>query len=229
MATYNIQEKHKSDFDTLYSPTGDYKDLTLHDTDVRIIKRGYASIDAVETNAVMFIGINPSYKEEPAPISHFYQMSQEGGNGYWNVFKDLTPKGLPWAHIDLLVCRETKQELVEKMAGHTLGVNFILAHLDIAKTIIEAAKPLIIVVSNTLARRLMGKQRHMGKDDKEHDIWMGLRFTFDDQIGTDRITDGPLANTPVFFTSMLTGQRALDNGSEERLRWHIKMVSERIG
>jgi hypothetical protein len=31
-----------------------------------------------------------------------------------------------------------------------------------------------------------------------------------------------LENIPIFFTSMLTGQRALDKGSYARLIWHIK-------
>lgn len=33
-----------------------------------------------------------------------------------------------------------------------------------------------------------------------------------------------LEGTPVFFSSMLTGQRALDLGSLERLEWHIRFV-----
>jgi len=37
-----------------------------------------------------------------------------------------------------------------------------------------------------------------------------------------------LKNVPIFFTSMLTGQRALDNGSFERLIWHINFVLGKI-
>lgn len=60
-----------------------------------------------------------------------------------------------------------------------------------------------------------------------------LRFLFDDKIGTHRITGNKefetvLKGTPVFFTSMLTGQRALDNGSFERLGWHINKVKKKF-
>ena len=43
---------------------------------------------------------------------------------------------------------------------------------------------------------------------------MGFDFIFDEKLGTHKIVNNSeLENTPVFFTSMLTGQRALDNGS----------------
>lgn len=36
-----------------------------------------------------------------------------------------------------------------------------------------------------------------------------------------------LEGTPVFFSSMLTRQRALDLGSLERLEWHIRFVRKK--
>ena len=50
-------------------------------------------------------------------------------------------------------------------------------------------------------------------------------FCFDEEIGTYRIVNNSsLEGTPVFFSSMLTRQRALDLGSLERLEWHIRFV-----
>ncbi len=72
--------------------------------------------------------------------------------------------------------------------------------------------PKIIVVDNTLARTFLGKDK-VG----EVDIWLDYEFKFDEEIGTYLWN-----NIPVFFTSMLTGQRALDNGSFERLKWQVK-------
>jgi hypothetical protein len=55
---------------------------------------------------------------------------------------------------------------------------------------------------------------------------MGYEFEFDEKLGTDRIiTKGDLFGIPIFFSSMLSGQRALDTGSEKRLIWHIKRVN----
>ena len=69
------------------------------------------------------------------------------------------------------------------------------------------------MVNNTYARELL-KDR--------------LDSKFDEEIGTHRITGkNNLQGTPIFFTSMLTGQRALDLGSYERLIWQIKYVLEK--
>lgn len=55
---------------------------------------------------------------------------------------------------------------------------------------------------------------------------MNFAFKFDNNIGTHIITEPEiLASVPVFFTSMLSGQRALDIGSFERLKWHINKVT----
>jgi hypothetical protein len=43
----------------------------------------------------------------------------------------------------------------------------------------------------------------------------------DDNIGTYRFNE----NTPVFLSGMLTGRHALDLGSYERLKWHLKFVN----
>jgi hypothetical protein len=56
-------------------------------------------------------------------------------------------------------------------------------------------------------------------------VWMDFDFEFDENLGTHKIVNNSeLENVPVFFTSMLSGQRALDNGSYQRLIWHIKYV-----
>ncbi len=86
----------------------------------------------------------------------------------------------------------------------------------ISKDIIELATPRIIVVNNAYARKWM--------TEKDFNIHC-YESKFDDNIGTHRIVKNDKLNgTPVFFTSMLTGQRALDLGSYERLKWHLKFV-----
>ena len=51
----------------------------------------------------------------------------------------------------------------------------------------------------------------------------GYDFVFNDDIGTYLWN-----NTPVFFSSMLSGQRALDIGSMERLKWQVKRALQEI-
>src|SRR5690606_2517249 len=112
---------------------------------------------------------------------------------YFKKFKDISEKvGVGWAHIDLLFVRETNQKVVKEIESKKLGEKFINEQLDISLTIIENVLPKIIVVNNTYARELL-KGR--------------LNCIFDEKIGTHRITNkNSLQGTPIFFTSMLTGQ-----------------------
>jgi hypothetical protein len=77
----------------------------------------------------------------------------------------------------------------------------------------------------------MGKDRIVSedKDRPDENVWMGLNFKFDEDLGCDVIqaskdTPVELVGTPVFFSSMLSGQRALDRGSWERLAWQMRRV-----
>ncbi len=110
----------------------------------------------------------------------------------------------------MLYIRETEQKVVENIFSHQYGRDFITAQLELSKIIIEKAQPKVIVVSNAFAKVLFQSR---------------FKSMFDKNIGTHKIIDNIyLENTPVFFTSMLTGRRALDLGSYERLIWHIKQV-----
>jgi hypothetical protein len=82
--------------------------------------------------------------------------------------------------------------------------------------VIEEAKPKLFIVNNTLSRKFLGKDKV-----NNNNVWMDLDFVWDKKIGTYRYK-----NIPFYFTSMLTGQRALDLGSYERLIWQIKLVTE---
>lgn len=179
---------------------------------IQIKDRGYAIQDEIEKNVILFVGINPSYNNEPGKI--FYNNNHSEVHPYFKKFKDISQTvGLGWTHIDLLFVRETNQKVVKELEKNELGKKFINEQLNISLTVIENVLPKIIVVNNTYARELL-KGR--------------LNSKFDEEIGTHRITGrNNLHGIPIFFTSMLTGQRALDLGSYERLIWQIKYVLEK--
>lgn len=195
--------------------------------DSEVIKLGYAVQDELIKKSLLFIGINPSYSEDKnstETFDPFYKPPQQGlVHRYFKKFQDISEKvNVKWAHIDLLFLRETDQKNVEKIINE--HPDFVYKQLMISKEIIENVQPKIIVVNNSLARRLLGfdKSEINGKWINE---WINLDFEFDNDLGTHRIINNEeLRNPPIFFTSMLTGQRALDNGSYERLVWHIKFV-----
>lgn len=227
MEILKIKEQFGNQLAEIFSEDGKFGSLTFNGTEESIVKRKFAYIEQAEKNSLVFIGLNPSRGENPLSDHFFYKLEQSGGNGYptfWKPFEEIgKATNLIWTHLDLLGVRETKQKLVKSILHTQLGVDFVYEQLLVVKQIIEAVSPKIIVVSNTLARHFLGYEI---TEDKQHNVWMGYEFKFDDEFGTEVIiTEGPLYGTPVFFTSMLSGQRALDNGSEKRLIWHIKRVN----
>ena len=190
--------------------------------EIKIKERGYAIQDDIHTNSLMFIGINPSFNGDEN--SFFYNNNQIESqiHPYFRKFQQISEiLDIPWTHFDLLFVRETQQNEIEKIFSLQNGVEFIFQQLQISKEVIELARPKIIVVNNSLARKYFGLEKDIIKNEN---LWMNFNFDFDPKIGTYLISDGILKNTPVFFTSMLTGQRALDKGSYERLIWHIDFV-----
>ena len=191
-------------------------------------------------NSLLFIGINPSFRngaeilETEKPIG-FYEFNTSIENKdipYFEKFKDIASYcKTDWTHLDLFFIRESKQKLIDNLTFD--NIPFLSKQLDISFEIIENAQPKLIVVSNALASEFFGKikKRHYAFDK----IWKGydlffednecFKKTFDDSIGTYKIQIGG-KSVPILFSSMLSGQRALDIGSYERLKWQIKFVLE---
>jgi hypothetical protein len=188
----------------------------------------------IKEDGIIFLGINPSISE-----SDREQVLSDGENAkqsydlhgankyhsYFNKFIEISEKtGLDWTHFDVLYIRETKQSKVGDILKSKEGLNFIYRQCMITKNIIdgliEKEPKKIFVVNNTLARRLLGKDKSV---DGKRNIWMDYDFEWNDTIGTYLLNGHPF-----FFTSMLTGQRALDLGSFERLIWHINFVANKI-
>ncbi len=188
----------------------------------------------IKKNAIVFIGINPSISENDRKemldkkndVDHFYDL--HGGHNqhkYFKKFIDISKQtGLNWTHLDILYIRETQQAKVGELMNSEEGLDFIYQQSQITKGIIDKLisqdQKIIFVVNNTLAKKLMGKD--MSADGKSN-IWMGYNFEKNEEYGTPTL-DG----NPFFFTSMLTGQRALDLGSYERLIWHINFVKKQL-
>lgn len=133
---------------------------------------------------------------------------------YFKRFKEISKNvGVDWEHIDLFFNRKTSQEEFKK---HIFIKNklskFAQEQLKIALEMIELINPRVIVVANALASNLIRNYEIEGLE-KEINEEHGYHFL---KLGNK--------NIPIFFSSMLTGQRALDKGSLERLEWHIKQA-----
>lgn len=196
--------------------------------DIKQLSRGFAVNETLESETILFVGINPSYrKNDQNHKESFWNPPQDSDDPYFKKYGELANRcKTRWSHIDLLGLRETKQDALKKLEKTHLG--FIHEHLKLTREMLEAKKPLVIVVTDTVARKYLGKER---SKDGSKNVWMGYEFEFDDDLGTDVITnkDSILRGVPAFFSSMLSGQRALDNGSFERLCWHVKEVLTKTG
>jgi hypothetical protein len=171
---------------------------------------------------LLFIGINPSYDERHKDSTYYPVDKTLLTIPYFiamnNFAKAITNSEetteLNWTHIDLLFFRETEQNKIHDILKTETGRQFVYNQLMVADKLIRYAKPKVIMVCNALARVFMGKEKDK---EKNTGIWMDYEFIFDDKIGTHR-----WEGNPVFFSSMLSGQRALDKGSLERLEWQVK-------
>jgi len=189
------------------------------------LETGLALQDTVFYGGIMFIGINPSapkgdvdlkggnveYKNEQHPIYYYSEKFRD--YRYFSKFNDIAEAvDLPWSHIDLFLMRATNQKEIEDIVKSSKDNQFLNEQYLLAKDIIKESKPEIIVVANAYACNLI-------KDREKENLKL------DEDLGIHLIKING-KEVPIFFTSMLTGQRALDNGSFERLKWHIKYVKK---
>lgn len=170
---------------------------------------------------LLFIGINPSFSEADL-AKDSYQLDEDGNKlQYFKKMEEIaTYCKSSWTHLDLFFFRKTDQKHINHILGQKYGPEFLMEQLNVSNQLIIDAHPKIIIVSNALARLFLGFEKDIKRNDK---IWLGYNFQFDEQIGTHK-----LADIPVFFSGMLSGQRALDVGSYIRLKWHVKKVLENL-
>jgi len=199
--------------------------------DSSLLDRGFEfQFDEDITNAdVLFIGVNPSYKDDNPIIKSTYQ-KPPNKPGYFRPFykieedlKKAHSRDITWTHVDLLAVREPQQSYIENyLYKKKKGIEFVTEALEVSKEIIEHFNPKVIVVPNLLGRELMSRNKKTLADGRVVGNWMDFDFEFDTVLGTDKIVSGGNLNgAPVFFTGMLSGQKSIDRGTFQRLVWHI--------
>lgn len=128
-------------------------------------------------------------------------------HAYYRPFPDLTPTGFSWAHLDVFAVRERSQSKVQQALGLPQQLTpFADSQFGIFGKLLRSLGPAAVVVVNALASRLIKTRLALGSLDNE---------------GGYHVWDLDGRRIPVFLSGMLTGQRALDRYSRERLKWHI--------
>jgi len=219
-----------------------YKSIT-HDTShfnseiQKIINNGITfQYDQDETEAdLLFLGMNPSFDGKVIdgvfPWTREFSENLSYFKSFFSIENQLRENyqiDLKWTHFDLFVFRETKQARIKQIfMNNEEGRIFLSQQLEVLKERLLRTKPKVIVASNALIRIFLGLNRHHDKNGNEVAIWLGdwIETKFDPKVGTHVILQPEeLKGTKIFFTSMLSGQRALDLGTRERLVWHIAQI-----
>ncbi|MGL5276637.1 hypothetical protein [Myroides sp.] len=209
--------------------SGELKDL---------LSRGFAfQYDEDEADCeLLFLGMNPSFGHHQEEEIQVWDRPMVASKDYFQPFigiekslKEDYRKDVKWTHFDLFVFRETKQAKIKsEIMKNEEGRVFLFKQLEITKSRLLKTKPKVIVASNALIRTFFGMKRKIDKKTNlEVGVWLGdwLKCEFDKVLGTYVVSEPvELKGTRIFFTSMLSGQRALDLGTRERLTWHIAQV-----
>lgn len=205
----------KNEYDEAIKSIWSNEKYASHPDISELIRRGYWLEEKLVKNSILFVGLNPSYDNYDYGIN-YYNLTQEDNKAkhYNGKFEKISKEiDHHWTHHDLFFFRNTKQDYFEGTLWKTEeGRNFLDEQVKLSMKIIEVACPKIIVVTNALARQYFD--------------WFLKDYTFSEDIGTYVINreGSSLNQVPIFFSGMLSGQRALDLGSFERLAWHIRQL-----
>lgn len=188
--------------------------------------------------SILFVGLNPSFSDrgfstfladspyanlKPREFYHWRNRTvfdlptaigieklAKERYAFFAKFKEIANKlNAHWEHVDLFFYRQTEQKkFIELVESKEKPNKFADSQLELSTMLITSAEPKIIVVANAYAAKIFHER---------------FDARFDEKSGYHRIQSHGRA-IPVFLTSMLTGQRALDRFSYQRLRWHIEHV-----
>lgn len=123
--------------------------------------------------------------------------------------------GLDWQHIDLFLYKETAQNSFMARITDKRKLNeFALDQFALFEEILTKIEPHCVVVTNAFGSEILRK--HIKND-----------LTWDEERGFHWFTK-PGKKIPMFFSLMLSGQRALDRWSYERLVWHIAQAVKNV-
>ena len=192
----------------------------------------------IKKGCILFIGLNPSFnnnfvrghlpKGEKNPESYFSFSNREHFDPKVDVDLTVSTKknypyfikfrkasevlGKDWEHLDLFFWRGTSQgDFTNRFCRNENQISgFCKKQMEMSFQMIEEAKPICIVVANAFASKIFIKVR------KQYVLFANQKGCFEYDIKGKK--------TPIFFSSMLTGGRALDNHSYLRLIWHMAKV-----
>lgn len=177
-------------------------------------ERKYAIENKVAKQAILFLGLNPSYDPQ---YKHGYYSDynhahfKRGRDTIDSLNIDLKRGDLVFAHHDLFFVRETDHNVVMKMMQ--ADKEFFHKQIELTMSVLSKAQPVLIVAENAELFNLI--LRGNGKEFHYEQTW-------NEDLGVDFFQfDGWEKPVPIIFTGMLS---VLNNGSYYSLRWHMRHI-----
>ncbi len=210
MTSIDIKKEFGSDFRDIW------KNLKTNDKFLLELKaRNFLLAAALPKGPhLLFLGLNPSFtsgSNGQERNGNYFRLQQSGNDypRYWRAFEDMAKnigekKPVSWSHLDLLAIRHTKAKDILPY----FDTPFIQGQIQIFRRILTEIHPQFIIVTNTKVRDWFWNSSSFSIEERQG---KGAHAIFYDSW-----------SCPIFFTGMLSGQRALDIESRERLVWHIK-------
>jgi len=199
----------------------------------KIEDRGYHIEKELPKGGILFLGMNPSYPKgteddtkkrtyirkkdkDTFVYGDSYHVTEKSDGNYWNKLLETAEKlgESQLCHHDLFFVRERNQATVLNLIDDAAWKKFFNEQLQMSEEIVKAADPRIIVVVNAGVSNLI-KAKHVFGFNPTPYWW--------EKLGVDMLQING-KNTPILFTGMLTGRRAIDNGTYNSLMWHINYV-----
>jgi len=210
--------------------------------------------ELIENPDVLYVGLNPSfYKDqmkqrlqeymEPLELDDlrwtghdedvhdFLKWERKYAKESYSYFTPMRNFGidhdLMWEHIDIFVTRVTSQNKLDDSIGveaYTEGKHqhaFLKRQLDLFFSLLNELAPDVVVVENALARDFLKGTR---LKNTTYDLTPEENVDPESGYQTIELKD----ETPIFFSGMLSGRRALDIGSRQRLHWHVAKAHNNI-
>jgi|GEM_PF-2542617 len=192
-----------------------------------------------KSGALVFVGLNPSFSSSgwkslsrrsktpdldphtyfkwPSPprfdieISYYLEILAKEHYPFFAPHRALADAmDIAWEHFDIFAYREKEQAKIRTLALSNVNevrlTEFGEAQFRLFEELLLLSKPTAVIVVNALAAQIYLKKR-----SPEFNPRLGYH--------QDLFADGH--QFPVFFSGMLTGARALDRFSKDRLFWHV--------
>ena len=175
---------------------------------------------------LLIVGINPSGSDRNHYSGNNEDVFVYGGDSlYYREMAELAEKCLclkdGFSELDLFGIVQSNQSVVKK--DFLENPNYYKEMFALFLKYLKLIQPKVVIVANAFVCRILCRDKALKLDQGEFDNFYAPEYslTANEQFG-GYIFSMKDFKTQMYFTSMLSGQRALDNGSKENLIWMIK-------